>query len=198
MVNGRRYKLDAAMTVAVGMLFAAALAGSSSAQQTDASTTADITLEDKRDGRAVFVDVGIATVDPAARALLADPARDAADASGLPLLVPADAGLLASAVVTSGEGWIAASMQSDGLHVVVHGLAIAVERPGLASELAGALEPIRVSQSHAIWTVSFESTGVAWSLDLECAQGPRDPRCQSADAARSLAATLVAVTSGTH
>lgn len=187
---GRRGQSAALQTIAVvtGIVGAAAFA---SAQTADAPT-----IDDKRQGRVSVQAVTSAPVDADARAALTEPARAAADASGLPLLLPDDAALVASAQVTSGDGWIAASMQADGLHVAVHGLAVAIEWPSLLAEVGGALDAVRVAHSHAIWTVSFEAHGMAWALDVECASGPADARCASPDAARGLAATMVAVSAG--
>lgn len=191
----RRFCPSAAMILCVALAVWTAGATVAVAQVADGAA-ADITVDDKREGRVVAVDVTPAEPDLAARARLSTEARATADASPLPLVLPADDALLASAVVTSGDGWIAASMQADGLHIAVHGLALAVEHPGLLAEVGGAFDEVRVAHSHAIWTVSFEAHGMAWALDVECATGPQDDRCTSPSAARALAATMVAVSTG--
>jgi hypothetical protein len=90
-----------------------------------------------------------------------------------------------SAFLTQGPGWHALSMQGDGLHLSLHALARAVERPDLEAELGHQPLPegTRVSHSHKIWTVSFTRYNVAYALDVECAAPGQDPRCEDDRAA---------------
>lgn len=103
----------------------------------------------------------------------------------IPVLMPQGESWRQSAFLTQGPGWHALSMDGEGLHLSLHALAQAVERPDLKEELGD--QPLgqgpRTSHSHKIWTVSFTRYNVAYALDVECAQPGKDPRCEDPEAA---------------
>jgi len=124
----------------------------------------------------------------------ATPAQLAAlvDAVPMPVLLPSDPDLLASAKITKGEGWYGASMKADGVHVALHGRSSAIRRPALRAELGseGLGQGPRVSRAHMITSVSFERFGVSYILDVECARPSQDARCSDGAFALSLQKSL--------
>lgn len=116
-----------------------------------------------------------------------------ADLSGIEVLLP-PAPFSAAAQITFGPQWYAASAQADGVSLSIHGIARVSEHVQLAADVqsgAAVLEPVRVSESHAIWSVAFERGGVAYVLDYECAGGDLDSRCASPDAALAVVEALL-------
>jgi hypothetical protein len=119
--------------------------------------------------------------------------RDLAEAD-LPVLVPDVAGLDERVTLTRGPGWYAIAMHGDGLHVTVHGLAVAKDHPDLRPEQAAAGfgdGTVRVARMHMIWSASFERYGVGYTVDLECARPGADARCADDRAVRALVGALV-------
>jgi hypothetical protein len=98
----------------------------------------------------------------------------------LPILVPDDDELLASALVTHRQDWYAAAMETgDGVDVYIRGTRKAYEVPGMEIPEAAreAAENYTLTRTHAIVTVSWRSFGVSYNLDVECARPTKDERC---------------------
>jgi hypothetical protein len=98
----------------------------------------------------------------------------------LPVLVPDDDSLLASALVTHNGDWYAAAMETDDdVEVYIRGNRMAYEIPGMQIPEAArrAAENYTLTRTDGIVTVSWRSFGVSYSLELECPEPTRDPRC---------------------
>lgn len=98
----------------------------------------------------------------------------------LPILVPDDDDLLASALVTHHGDWYAAAMNTgDGAEVYIRGTRKAYEVPGMEIPEAAreAAKNYTLTRTHQIVTVSWRSFGVSYNLDVECAQPTKDTRC---------------------
>lgn len=160
-----------------------ALAGVLLAGTRSASADAPATIQES--GRPVPLNGGPAS----ARALIA------AVTQGLPLLAPAEAGRRAATTLLVGSGWYATTTRHDGVVVTLHALRTTHAHTGLRSEVesSGGLAPLRVHESHSIWSASWEIGEVAVVLDLECEQGPGDARCSSEAFLLDWVGTLVAV-----
>lgn len=102
------------------------------------------------------------------------------DSVTLPVLLPNDPALLASANVTSGPDWYAASMRGDGVRVMVHGTNRSVSQPSLANDVPPDRRPApgeaTVSRMDGIVHAAFVQFGAAYTVDVEC-EPPTDARC---------------------
>lgn len=130
---------------------------------------------------------------------LSPDAQRAIESSRLPILLPENPALLASVLVTTGPHFVAWAAQGDGVHVSLHGTD---HRWRVGTEAPPAPEPDQVrgmravvSQNEGIQTATWDEGGVAWALDLECAQAYRDARCAEPSYVRALAETLQRFTS---
>ena len=132
------------------------------------------------------------TRDDELRALLPEQARAVVDAAPVPILAPSDGELLASTVVTNGAHWSAWSAHADGLYVSFHASRRAKVYPHV--EPAKGNADVRgvdgwLTHNEGVWVASWIEHGVAYDLELECAQLQADA-CQSTDAVAALAESL--------
>ncbi len=113
----------------------------------------------------------------------------------VPVMMPDDPELLASAVVTRGAHWAAASMAANGHHV-------SVQMSGQAKVYAH-IKPTKgpyqlrghdafVTHNEGIWVASWIEHGVAYNVELECAD-LKDAACQDREAVIALAEGLTFV-----
>jgi len=121
-------------------------------------------------------------------------ARRAVEASRLPILLPEDPSLLASAIVTSGAHFIAWSAEGDDVHVSLQGTDFRWRVGTEPAPLPGT-DQVRgriavVSENEGIQTATWDEDGVAWALDVECAEVYDDARCTEQSYVRALAETL--------
>lgn len=132
-------------------------------------------------------------VAPDRLASLGPDARAAALEARLPVLLPADEELLATAVVTSGPHFVAWGADGDGVHVSLHGtdyqwvIGDAPPEPPTDSVRS---RRAYVTQNEGIQMASWIEDGVAWALDVECDAVERDARCASDTYVRELAESL--------
>ncbi|MEZ4337326.1 MAG: hypothetical protein R3B82_11950 [Sandaracinaceae bacterium] len=126
-------------------------------------------------------------------AMLGPDARAALDESRLPVLLPADEDLLATAVVTSGPHFVAWGADGEGVHVSLHGTdyqwAIGDAPPEPPIDQVRSRRAY-VSMNEGIQMASWIEDGVAWALDVECDAVERDARCASDTYVRELAESL--------
>lgn len=132
-------------------------------------------------------------IDNAARALLRDASRIAADRAPVPVLVPRS--LASKATVMSEDHWAAVHIGHDGLTISVHATDQAFAHPEVEPmqsprTLRGA--PVWITENEQIWSAAWTEHGVAYSLELECAR-PSEPRCADETLLLQLANELVAV-----
>lgn len=115
---------------------------------------------------------------------LSEQAQKAVGEAPIPVLLPDDSTLLGSAYLTVGETWYTASMQGEGITVVVNGSGRSREIPGVTTEkeekIEGAGDHI-LTRTHGIVTLSFKEFGAAYSIDVECGAPMEDKRCTGDD-----------------
>jgi hypothetical protein len=104
--------------------------------------------------------------------------RARADESSVPVLLPRTLDLSRASLIVEST-YTALSVPAPGITVSLHTVRIAHEHPGVTA--AGAPRPIRggngyVTVNEGIRVATWTEDGVAYSLDLECAQAG-DPRC---------------------
>lgn len=121
---------------------------------------------------------------------LSEQAREVVDDSPVPVLLPDDDLLLASAHITVGDAWYAASMSGDDHTVAING----THRSHSAPRAGGAKEEDHrrpeghtLSRTHGIVTLTFEEFGVAYAIDVECERPLENPLCVDDDYVISLA-----------
>ena len=106
---------------------------------------------------------------------------EAIERATLPVLVPRDEALLASATVTAGPAWYAIALRGDGHHVSIHGTKQMVHQPSLAADVPPerrrAPGETSITRTHGIVTVSFEAFGASYTIDVECDRPMDDARC---------------------
>ncbi len=118
-----------------------------------------------------------------------DEARQTAQRSPVPVLLPDDGGLLESAKLTVGEAWYAASMSGDDHTVVFSGTHRVRDIPGAANRKEDAHMPVaerRLTRTHGIVTVAFEKFGVYYAVDVECENPLENTLCTEDDYVLSL------------
>jgi len=120
--------------------------------------------------------------------------RERIQGADLPVLLPP--ALDPSQVVLSrGPGWYAASYRLDGHSVLVSGSRVVFTRPGVP--ILGAPEGApRLNRVQGIVELDFTTAGVAYTLNVECAQAASDPRCTGDGYAQQLAAALALLPTG--
>ncbi len=140
-------------------------------------------------------------VEESARVALLPPAsQDTVRRARLPLLLPRDPALLASAIVTAGPRFSALSAQGEGWSLSIsgtdhrHELAEELPPPPPVDQVRGA--PAIFTENDGIRTVSWDEAGMAWSVDVECFEAETDPRCTGDDFVRALAESLELVGGG--
>jgi hypothetical protein len=132
----------------------------------------------------------------ALRDVMRPDSRAALDATTVPLLFPNDLALAATAVVTSGPRWVAASIPQADLTVSIHATREAMPPPALNpprhSDRLRAL-PATITVNEGIRAATWEEGGVAYMVDVECARPAEDPRCTADVFVRALVEGLVRV-----
>jgi len=110
--------------------------------------------------------------DDEARERLSAQARTSVDDAPVPVLLPSAPDLVESAVVTSGAHWTAVSMQAEGLNVSLQISGQAKIYPHIkpvpATHSVRGLDGF-VTRNEGIWVASWIEHGVAYDLELECA-----------------------------
>lgn len=145
---------------------------------------------------------------PALRDVLRPEARRALDESTVALLVPNDPGLVATAVVTSGRHWAAASIARGDHTITVHASRAAPappppprpprrgqrpEEPAVEARIRGVPATLRGGDGQRVAT--WEERGVTYVLDVACTRAD-DPRCGTERFLRDLATSLVRLEGG--
>lgn len=146
---------------------------------------------------------------PALRDVLRPEARRALDESTVALLVPNDPGLVATAVVTSGRHWAAASIARGDHTITVHASRATPappppptrptrrpqrpEEPAVEARIRGVHATLRGGGGQRVAT--WEERGVTYVLDVACTRAD-DPRCGTERFLRDLATSLVRLEGG--
>lgn len=164
-------------------LFTAALVACQSQPQEPQTSTSSAPVTHAGDPR----------IDPATRAALSPEALAIVDRAPVPVLAPR--AIASHAIVTSDGPWAAWSATHDGLTVSLHATNEAAPADDLAPAnpdrvVRGA--PAWITQNEAIWSAAWHEHGVAYSLELECAE-PSEPRCQDERVLLAIADDLVVV-----
>ena len=117
-------------------------------------------------------------------------AKAKAEESPVPVLLPDDDELLASAHITVGDAWYTASMSGANHSVVFAGTHRVHDMPGSGKKEEKddrRPEAHTLTRTHGIVSLSFESFGVAYAIDVECEEPTKDPLCLEDDYVVSLA-----------
>lgn len=119
-------------------------------------------------------------------------ARRNIDDAPVPVLVPGDPELLASAVVTTGTHWAAVATAAAGQHVSIQISRQAKVYPHIKA--AQGTHEVRghaafVTHNEGVWVASWIENGVAYNIELECAD-LKGAACQDSAAVVALAETL--------
>lgn len=114
----------------------------------------------------------VENVDHSIREALGSQNLSVVDTAPVPALAPANAAWLDDATVTAGEHFYALSAQLRGQTLYIQGSNQARVYPSIRG--ATPTEPLRstlgfVSQNEGIWTADFIENGVAYTVELECA-----------------------------
>lgn len=110
---------------------------------------------------------------------LSDSQKETINESPVPVLLPDEQKLLHAALITTGSGWYAASMNEDDLTVTVSGASKvalvpdsqAAEPPELGDHMTS------LSRVDGIVEVSFNAFGIYYDVTVECFDHQNDPRC---------------------
>ncbi len=129
-------------------------------------------------------------IDPAAVAALPVAQRTKLDAIRMPVLVPNDAALLATAVVTHNGDWYATTTKGDDVTVYIRGSRAAYTVPGMEEVV---MPEVMISRTHGIVTATFQRFGASYNLDVECLGPMEDPRCVDDDYIESVVDGLAVV-----
>jgi hypothetical protein len=132
-------------------------------------------------------------VDAEVRDRLPRDALDRVDAAPLPVLVPPDP--LDNILVVTGEHWYSFRGDRDGSTVVVEGSGLARVIPGMRGATGDQLVRGRsgfVSVNEGIRYASWIENGVAYSVEIECAD-QQAPQCADSVAITQLAERLALV-----
>lgn len=132
----------------------------------------------------------------ALRDVMRPESRAALDRAPLALLFPNDLDLAASALVTSGSTWVAASVPRGDHTLSVHATNAAMapptqDPPRHTTRLRGL--PATVTANEGIRVATWEEGGVAYQVEVECARPSEDRRCTEEAFIRQLAEGLVRV-----
>lgn len=131
----------------------------------------------------------------ALRDVMRPESRAALDATAVPLLLPNDLGVAATAVVTSGERWVAASIAQGDHTVAIHAtretMAPPQDPPVHRDRLRGV--PATVTANEGVRVATWMEGGVAYMVDVECSRPSEDARCVEEGFIRALVEGLVRV-----
>ena len=121
---------------------------------------------------------------------LSEQAQGVVGDSPVPVILPDDDQLLASAHITVGDAWYEASMQGDGHSVAINGTHRSHSAPGAGgkkeddhSQPQGHL----LTRTHGIVTLAIEEFGVAYAIDVECENPLENPLCAKDEYVLSIA-----------
>jgi hypothetical protein len=111
--------------------------------------------------------------------LLPESEREKLEQSAVPVLVPRDADVLDSAIVTLGDDWYAASLKDDGASLHIRGTRRSFDFQGdVWTPQEKALgDDYTLTRTHQLVSVSFGAFGIAYTLDVECSRPMDDVRC---------------------
>lgn len=111
---------------------------------------------------------------------------------GVPVLLPSNPELISRAEIVTGATWYAASMNHDGINVVIHGSKQSENlEMNVTEEARELMRNFTVYRTHEIVTLTFNMYGVAYSLDIECAAPTTDDRCNKDETVMTMAENLV-------
>lgn len=125
---------------------------------------------------------------------LSPEARAAIDQARLPIFLPRDPAFLRAAVITHGPHFSALGASHDGITLSIAATDARFENaeeiapPPPTDQVRG--QPATFTQNDLIRTVAWDEAGLAWAVDVECADPERDARCASDDYLRSIVESL--------
>lgn len=97
----------------------------------------------------------------------------------LPVLLPPQASLLSTGVITMGNSWYTASLYENNVNVVIEGSTAAVNLSENSSGSGiGTFDTYSIQRSLGMTEVAFEAFGVVYTVTVECA-GQNNSACSS-------------------
>ena len=110
-------------------------------------------------------------------ARLSESQRQAVQSSPVPVLLPDQDELLNTALISIGDYFYAASMDEEGVSVLVTGASRVVRVPGTPDPPSFGDHELTLSRSEGIVDLSFKAYGVYYDVSIECFDPFDDPRC---------------------
>ena len=112
--------------------------------------------------------------------------------AALPLLLPNKPELIATAIMTAGPSWYAASMAQEGFSVVVSGSTRHIRVPGAQADLPEyRKQDLRVVRAEGIAELAFKAYGAVYTISVECENSETDTHCKNDDYIMELADKLL-------
>lgn len=103
--------------------------------------------------------------------------RETLQRAQVPVLLPDNDPLIASATFTSKDDWYAAAMEGDGVSVYVSGTRKEFVHTSIDARKIDAQQP-RITRNELIMTMAFKRWGAAYVIEVECARPSEDSRCE--------------------
>ena len=128
-------------------------------------------------------------LDPARRELLRT--------TSARVLLPPQPTYLAAAFLTADTDWYTASIDGNGITIVIEGRSRSIDHPEIRAAFpptpASRAKP-RVGRNELIVESAFLEQDTSYSVEVECAMPATDPRCTEDAFVRGLTTSLIAVT----
>lgn len=121
---------------------------------------------------------------------LSEQAQGVVGDSPVPVILPDDDQLLASAHITVGDAWYEASMQGERHSVAINGTHRSHSAPGVGGKKEddhSQPQEHLLTRTHGIVTLAFEEFGVAYAIDVECENPLENPLCAKDEYVLSIA-----------
>ncbi len=112
--------------------------------------------------------------------------------AALPVMLPRQAEVLETTILTLGENWYAASLKDNGASLHIRGTRVSYDFDGdvWTPEERAMGDDYTLTRTHQIVSVSFASFGAAYTIDVECSRPMDDVRCTEDEYALNLANEL--------
>ncbi len=112
------------------------------------------------------------------------------------VLLPATARLLKAAILTGDKAWYTASIRDGDATITLEGTRQAFDHPEIRKEFPAApptRKAPRIGHNELVIEAAFIEDGTSYSLEVECEQPDKNPRCTEDTYVRRLALDLVRV-----